>query len=199
MVELQIRISQGEKIKISQSDISFQGWAIEARINAEDPLSNFRPSTGTIRKFLPPGGQGIFVHTFLHDGQEIFPYFDPLLVKLIGFGKDRKEAISRLKRALEEIVIEGVKTNISFFKVLLEDKRFLEGDFWTDFIERSGILEKIKMLKLPKIKIPEKVEISEKEVAELVYQIYKFFQKETLQERKPSLWQFSERLKFFEE
>jgi len=199
LVELQIRISQGEKIKISQSDISFQGWAIEARINAEDPLSNFRPSTGTIRKFLPPGGQGIFVHTFLHDGQEIFPYFDPLLVKLIGFGKDRKEAISRLKRALEEIVIEGVKTNISFFKALLEDKRFLEGDFWTDFIERSGILEKIKMLKLPKIKIPEKVEISEKEVAELVYQIYKFFQKETLQERKPSLWQFSERLKFFEE
>jgi acetyl-CoA carboxylase biotin carboxylase subunit len=74
---------------------------MEARICAEDPFQNFKPSPGKVEKYLPPGGQGIFIHTFLHEGQEIFPYFDSLLERLIAYGKDRKEAISKLKRAIE--------------------------------------------------------------------------------------------------
>jgi acetyl-CoA carboxylase biotin carboxylase subunit len=199
LVEFQIRISQGEKLKISQQDISFQGWAIEARINAEDPLLNFKPSPGTIKKFVPPGGQGIFIHTFLHDGQEILPYFDPLLAKVIGFGKNRKEAILRLKRALDEMVIEGVKTNVPFFKVLLENERFLKGDFWTDFVEKSRILEKVKIPQICKVPLTEKVKISEREVAEIVYQVYKFLKREISEKEKLSAWQLLERLKLFEE
>lgn len=89
LVEQQIRIARGEKLPFSQDDIILNGWAIEARINAEDPQRNFQPVPGTIQKYLPPGGQGIFLHTFLHEGQEIYPYFDPLLAKLISFGKGR--------------------------------------------------------------------------------------------------------------
>ncbi len=198
LVEQQIRICQGEKLKLSQDKISFQGWAMEARICAEDPLQNFKPCPGKITKYLPPGGQGIFVHTFLHEGQEIFPYFDPLLAKIIGFGKDRKEAISRLKRAIEEMVIEGVKTNLSLFKALLEDENFLKGNFATDFIEKSKILEKIKTTE-DQGRFSQKAEISEEKIAEIVYQIYcqlKNFQPE---KGEISNWQLLERLKFFEE
>lgn len=198
LVEQQIRISQGEKIPFSQEDIKFSGWAIEARINAEDPTKNFKPSTGKIEKYLPPGGQGIFLHTFLQEGQEIYPYFDSLLAKLISWGKGRKEAISKLKRALEEFQIEGVPTTIPFFKVLLEDKEFLEGNFTTDFIERSGILEKI--LLTPK-RIPRIREVEEKEIAEIIFQIYQNIKKsERLTEKEtPSNWVMSERIKMLSE
>jgi len=200
LVEQQIRVSQGEKFSFSQDDISFNGWAIEARINAEDPQKNFQPASGKIEKYLPPGGQGIFLHTFLHQGQEVYPYFDSLLAKVISWDKTREEAISKLKRALEEMVIEGIPTNIPFFKVLLENKDFLKGNFTTDFIEKSGILGKI--LPQPKKEIPRMREMEEKETAEIIFQIYKAIkesEKPVPERRGPSNWVMSERLKMFEE
>jgi acetyl/propionyl-CoA carboxylase alpha subunit len=198
LVEQQIRICQGEKIKFSQDDISFEGWAIEARICAEDPFQNLKPSTGRIERYLPPGGQGIFVHTFLHEGQEILPYFDSLLMKLIAYGKDRKEAISRLKRAIEETIIEGVKTNIPFFKVLLEDEDFLAGNFDTEFVERKRLLEKIKEIPISKPILTERKEVAEKEIAEIVFKIYQALKEEKLGKEEISKWQMVERLKLFE-
>ncbi len=193
LVEYQIRVAQGEKLKISQNDIKKEGWAIEARINSEDPLQNFKPSPGKIEKLVLPGGQGVFVHTFLHEGQEIFPYFDSLLAKIIGYGKTREEAITRLKRALKETVIEGVATNLPFFEILLEEKEFLEGSYTTNFIEKSKILEKLKAPKICKAFLPKKSEITEKEIADLVWQIYqKIKEKASLFENQPeekiSLW-----------
>jgi acetyl/propionyl-CoA carboxylase alpha subunit len=197
LVEQQIRICQGEKLKFSQDDISFEGWAIEARICAEDPLENFRPSTGKIEKYLSPGGQGIFVHTFLHEGQEIFPYFDSLLMKIIAYGGNRKEAISRLKRAIEETIIDGVKTNIQFFKVLLEDEDFLAGNFTTDFFERKKLTQRIKEFPAPKPIFVEKKEISEEDIAEIVFKIYQTLSKE-IKKEEISNWQMADRLKMFE-
>ena len=197
LVEQQIRISQGEKIKFSQDDVNFSGWAIEARILAEDPQKNFKPSPGKITKYIPPGGQGIFLHTFLHEGQEIYPYFDSLLAKLISLGKDREEAISKLKRALEEFQIEGVSTTIPFFKVLLENKDFLAGNFTTDFIEKSKILERVS----PQVFIekPLEKEINEEEIAKIVYQIYKLLkEKKEIEPQEVSNWQVAERLKMLE-
>jgi len=199
LVEQQIRISQGEKIKFSQDDVNFSGWAIEARILAEDPQKKFQPTPGKITKYLPPGGQGIFLHTFLHEGQEIEPYFDSLLAKLISFGKDREEAISKLKRALEEFQIEGVPTTIPFFKVLLENKDFLEGDFFTNFVEKSKILERVSPQPIKEV-LKEK-EIGEEEIAQIIYQIYKNLKKtEKIPEEKetPSSWAMAERLKMYE-
>jgi len=198
LVEQQIRIAQGEKIKFSQDDVNFSGWAIEARILAEDPQKNFRPSPGKITKYIPPGGQGIFLHTFLHEGQEIEPYFDSLLAKLISLGKDREEAISKLKRALEEFQIEGVPTTIPFFKVLLEKEDFKNGNYFTNYIEKSGILRELFPQKI--VEIP-RMEIEEKEIAEIIFQIYKSLkEKEISPEKKEvSNWVMSERLKMLEQ
>ena len=199
LVEQQIRICQGEKLKISQDDVYFQGWAIEARICAEDPQKNFQPVPGKIEKYLPPGGQGIFLHTFLHEGQEIYPYFDSLLAKLIGFGKNREEAVSRLKRALEEFIVEGIPTNILFFKALLKDKDFLSGNFTTNFIEKSGILQRLISIPICKDIFKEK-EIEEKEIAEIVFKIYQKLKKsEKIPEKETlSKWQISGRMQIFE-
>lgn len=200
LIEQQIRVAQGEDLKIFQDDIKLSGWAIEARINAEDPLQNFKPSPGKIEKYVAPGGQGIFIHTFLHDGQEIYPYFDPLLAKIIGYGKDRKEAISKLKRALEEIVIEGIKTNIPLFKVLLEEEAFLKGELSTDFLERFRILEKVKIPEVCKPIFITKAEISEKEIAEIIFQVYQIMKKnlKTEETKEISNWQLSSRLEMLE-
>jgi acetyl/propionyl-CoA carboxylase alpha subunit len=126
IVEQQIRIAQGESLSFTQEDIHFNGYAIEVRVNAEDPHKDFQPTPGTIEKYFPSGGQGVFLHSFLHHGQEIYPYFDSLLAKIIATGKTRKEAISKLKRATDEIIIQGVETNIPFFKLLLKNKDFLK-------------------------------------------------------------------------
>ena len=204
LVEQQIKIAQGERISFPQEDIFFNGWAIEARILAEDPQKNFQSFPGKIQKYVPPGGQGIFLHTFLHEGQEIYPYFDSLLAKLISWGKTRKEAINKLKRALDEILIEGVPTTISFFKILLKNKEFLAGNFTTNFIERNRILEGISPQLRPRA--PEKIrEIEEKEIAEIIFQIYQEIKKlsqtspgEGIEKETPSKWVMSERLKMFE-
>lgn len=200
LVGLQIRICQGEKLKLGQSDISFDGWAIEARINAEDPLENFKPCPGKVEKFLPPKGEGIFVHTFLKDGQEILPYFDPLLVKIVVHGKTRQDAILKLKSALKQTKIEGIKTNIAFFEAVLEEEDFLKGNFRADFIEKSKILEKLKISEICKLPLA-RVEISEKELAEIVFKIYSALKEKSIPkvEQKISPWQLAERLKLFEQ
>ena len=122
IVEQQIKIARGERLSFSQEAFIQKGWAIEVRVNAEDPQKNFVPSPGTVAKYIPPQGQGVFVHSFLQDGQEIYPYFDSLLAKIIAYGKDRDSAINKLRSALSETVIDGVATTIPFFKLFWKRK-----------------------------------------------------------------------------
>jgi acetyl-CoA carboxylase biotin carboxylase subunit len=175
IVEWQIRIAQGERLSLSQKDIKFNGWAIEARINAEDPQKNFLPNPGKIETYFPSGGQGVFLHSFLHQGQEVYPFFDSLLAKVIAHGKDRKDAVKKMKRALDEIIIEGVETTIPFFKMVFKDKDFLKGEFNTNFIEASGILRELTLKPYLKKKIKKDIieELTEEELAELIFNIYK--------------------------
>lgn len=202
IVEQQIRIAQGEGITFSQEDILFNGWAVEARINAEDPKKNFLPSPGIIQKYIPPGGQSVFLHTFLHEGQEIYPYFDSLLAKVITHGKTRQEALCRLKRALGEIVIEGVPTTIPFFKALLKNKRFLGGKFTTNFIENNNIIQKLSPQ--PKTKKPfGRKKIENQEIANIIFQIFKNIKNAQkppqAEEVQTSNWVMAQRLKMFRE
>jgi len=204
IVKQQIKIANGEKLPFSQEEIKFENWALEARINSEDPAKNFQPFSGKISRYIPCGGQNVFVHTFIHDGQEIYPYFDSLLLKLIAIGKTRSEAIKKLKQSLGELIIEGVPTTIPFFKILLEDKNFLNGNFYTNFIEKSGILEKVWEKKYCQSIIVPKKYLTEEELAGLIFQIYDALKKEIrgslpgIEKSKVSLWQKAERYKMFE-
>jgi len=193
IVKEQIRIAQEEELSISQTDVTLNGWAIEARINAEDPLKNFRPSPGKIKKYVPSGGQGIFVHSFLHDSQEIYPFFDSLLAKIIAYGKTRKEAVEKLKRALDETIIEGVTTNIQFFKTVLKNKSFLSGDYYTNFIEKNGVMKELICTPLQGKRKFSLEELDDEEIANIVCQIYRNMK---IQEgNRASKWTMSQRLK----
>jgi acetyl/propionyl-CoA carboxylase alpha subunit len=143
LVKEQIKLAAGAKLAYKQEDISINGWAVECRINAEDPTDDFKPSTGTIVNYLPPGGPGIRVCSSCHSGYCVTPHFDSLISKLICSGKTRQEAIARMKRALEEYMIEGVETTIPFHKVVLNSKAFVKGNVTTNFIERNKILEQL--------------------------------------------------------
>ena len=134
IVEQQICIAEGMPLAFEQDDIRLSGWAIEARINAEDVQRNFQPSSGMVVRYKAPIGEGIMAHSFLHDGQEIYPYFDSLLAKIVAVGKNREEAIEKLRKAMDEIVIEGVVTTTPFFKKLFAKDGFLRGAFSTDFV-----------------------------------------------------------------
>lgn len=136
LVKEQIRIAAGEPLRISQRDVTFTGHAIECRINAEDPRNDFRPSPGTVTTFIPPGGPGIRVDTHVYSGYTIPPYYDSLIAKVIAWGKDREEAISRMKRALQEFEIGGVKTTIPFHLRVLENAFFRRGEIYTNFVQR---------------------------------------------------------------
>ena len=136
LVKEQIRIAAGEKIRYKQDDIKFTGCAIECRINAEDPDNNFMPSPGKIGTLNLPGGNGIRLDTHVYQGYEIPPYYDSMVAKLIAHGKDRAEAISICKRALDEFIIEPIKTTIPFHKRVMNNPAFLRGKFSTDFVER---------------------------------------------------------------
>lgn len=135
LVKEQIRIAAGEKLSISQNDVKIRGAALEARINAEDPENNFMPSIGKIGGFHIPGGPGIRVDTHLYSGYTIPRYYDSLIAKLIAYGNDRQEAIVRMKRALKEFVIEGIKTTIPFHLKLLESEDFVKGNIHTGFVD----------------------------------------------------------------
>ena len=145
IVKEQIRISAGEKLKIKQKDVEFRGHVIECRINAENPSKNFRPSPGKITGLILPGGNGIRVDTFVYEGYTIPPNYDSMIAKIIAHGKTRNEAISKMKRALEETVIEGVDTNIDFLFTIIRNSNFLRGKYDTSFIEKEilKILEEL--------------------------------------------------------
>ena len=137
IVKEQIRIAAGEKLKIKQKDVEFRGHVIECRINAENPSKNFRPSPGKITGLILPGGNGIRVDTFVYEGYTIPPNYDSMIAKIIAHGKTRNEAISKMKRALEETVIEGVDTNIDFLFTIIRTSNFLRGKYDTSFIEKE--------------------------------------------------------------
>jgi acetyl-CoA carboxylase, biotin carboxylase subunit len=134
LVKQQIRIASGEKLSITQEDVKISGHAIECRIYAEDPLNNFYPSIGRIQYLHPPAGPGIRNDSGVYEGGEVSIYYDPLLSKLIAWGSDRLEAIDRMKRALREYHITGVRTNIPFCVLVMEHPAFVAGEFDTHFI-----------------------------------------------------------------
>ena len=135
IVKEQIRIARGRKLRYAQQDIHQSGWALECRINAEDPYNDFLPSTGRISQIIPPTGPGVRVDTGVYPGFEISPYYDSLISKLICWGETRAEAILRMRRALEEYRIIGVKTNIPLHQGIMDSHRFLAGQFDTRFVE----------------------------------------------------------------
>jgi acetyl/propionyl-CoA carboxylase alpha subunit len=135
IVKEQIRIARGRQMRYSQQDIFMNGWAIECRINAEDPYNNFLPSTGKISHVLPPSGPGVRVDTGVYPGFEVSPYYDSLISKLIVWGETRAEAILRMRRSLEEYKIIGIHTNIPFHQNLMDSHRFMAGQYDTRFVE----------------------------------------------------------------
>src|SRR5437868_6225457 len=136
LVHLQIRIAAGEKLPFTQDDISIRGHAIECRIYAEDPDNNFFPSPGKITLLLTPSGPGIRRDSGMYEGWTVPIDYDPLLAKLIGYGTDREQAISRLVRALNEYFVGGIKTNISLFQRILQDPDFRAGRVDTGYLDR---------------------------------------------------------------
>ena len=137
IVKEQIKIASGEKLQYKQNEIKFMGHVIEVRVNAENPNKNFMPSPGTITGLNLPGGNGIRIDGGIYAGYTIPPYYDSMLAKIIASGKDREEAIARLKRALEELVIEGISTNIDFLLEIIEKENFKTGKYDSSFIEKE--------------------------------------------------------------
>ncbi len=135
IVKEQIRVARGRPLQYKQEDIRFNGAAIECRINAEDPYNAFMPSTGKISHSLLPTGPGIRVDTGVYPGFEITPFYDPMISKLIVWGETRAQAILRMRRALEEYRIVGVRTNIPFHQTLMDSHRFMGGQYDTRFVE----------------------------------------------------------------
>ena len=140
IVKEQIRIASGLPLGIKQEDIRMNGNAIECRINAEDPLNDFVPTPGKIKSYHSPGGTGIRVDSGVYTSYTIPPFYDPMISKLIVWGRDRNEAIVRMRRALYEYIIVGIKNNIPFHKAVMENPRFVKGDLGTHFIEKETTL-----------------------------------------------------------
>lgn len=140
LIKEQIKVASGEKLNFTQNDVTFSGWSIECRINAENPEKNFMPSAGKINMYLPPGGLGVRVDSAAYPGYMIPPYYDSMIAKVITYGNTREEAISRMKRALSEFVVEGVHTTIPFHLKLLSHENFVEGQFNTKFLELHDVM-----------------------------------------------------------
>ncbi len=136
IVKEQIRIAAGEKLSLRQEDVKQTGHAIECRVYAEDPDRNFMPCPGLITSLRTPGGPGVRDDSGVFEGFEIPIYYDPIISKLVAWGKDRGEAVARMKRALREYVVTGVKTTIPFHIRVMNNQHFLEGDFDTNFIDK---------------------------------------------------------------
>jgi acetyl-CoA carboxylase biotin carboxylase subunit len=135
IVKEQIRIAAGERLSFKQSDVTFTGHSIECRVNAEDP-ETFVPSPGIIHAFSVPGGPGVRVETFAHSECTVSPYYDSMIAKIIVHGRDRQEAIARMRRVLEMTVVDGIKTSIPMHLKILADKDFISGKLSTHFMER---------------------------------------------------------------
>ncbi|MBO8125882.1 MAG: acetyl-CoA carboxylase biotin carboxylase subunit [Firmicutes bacterium] len=136
LVKEQIRVAAGEKLSWTQDELVPRGHAIECRINAEDYENNFRPSPGRVLTYLPPGGTGVRVDSALYPGYVIPPYYDSMVAKVLAWGEDRETAIKRMLRALDETVIEGVKTTIPFYRKILENPLFVAGEINTGFLQQ---------------------------------------------------------------
>jgi acetyl-CoA carboxylase biotin carboxylase subunit len=136
LVKEQIRLSAGGALDYSFDDLKKRGWAIECRINAEDPERNFLPSPGIIKQYRPPGGFGVRLDTHLYQGYELPIYYDSLIAKLISFDLDRQGAIAIMRRALDEFVISPVKTTIPLYRRIMDDSDFRHGDFDTGFVNK---------------------------------------------------------------
>lgn len=135
LIKEQLSVAAGAPLSFAQEDIKMNGWAIECRINAENPAKNFMPSPGRITEYLPPGGFGVRVDSAAYAGYVIPPFYDSMIAKLIVWGKDREEAIERMKRALDEFVVDGISTTIPFHLKVLDHEVFVSGHFDTKFLE----------------------------------------------------------------
>ena len=136
LVKEQIKIAAGEPLTLTQEDVLINGHCIECRINAEDPEQDFKPSPGRVSFYQPPGGPGIRIDSSMYSGITISPAYDSMLAKVLAWGKDRDEAIKRMERALDEFIIEGIKTTIPFHKQVLSNAFFRKGEVYTNFIQR---------------------------------------------------------------
>ena len=138
LVATQIRIAAGESLGFSQADVELRGHAIELRINAEDVDHDFRPSAGLVESYLAPGGPGVRMDSHLFSGYEVPPFYDSLLGKLIVWGRDRESAIDRARAALDELVVDGLVTNLPIHRALLRNEVFLDGKVTTNLLDRVG-------------------------------------------------------------
>jgi len=139
LIKEMISVAEGNPLSITQEDLKIHGWSIECRINAEDSERNFMPSAGNIPFYLPPGGNGVRVDSAVYPGYTISPHYDSMIAKLIVWGATREEAILRMKRALQEFSIEGIKTTIPFHLKVLDHEKFISGDFDIKFLEEHDI------------------------------------------------------------
>ena len=139
LVKEQIRLASGEALSFSPEQVWMIGHAIECRINAEDPNNNFAPMAGVVSTYLPPSGPGVRVDSHLFSGYEVPPYYDSLIAKVIAWGRDRAEAIARMQRALDELTIVGVTTNVSFHKRVLGSEIFRSGQVTTHLLDTLGV------------------------------------------------------------
>ncbi|WP_232064652.1 acetyl-CoA carboxylase biotin carboxylase subunit [Rhodocytophaga rosea] len=136
LVKEQIKIAQGEKLAIRQEDLKILGHAVEIRVYAEDPANNFLPDIGRLQTYVRPQGPGVRVDDGFEQGMDIPIYYDPMIAKLITFGKDRTEAIGRMRRAIDEYQISGVTTTLGFCRIVMDHEAFLSGRFYTDFVSK---------------------------------------------------------------
>jgi len=134
LVEHMIRVAAGEQLALKQSDIGIKGWALESRVYAEDPLREFLPSIGRLKRYVEPTGEGVRCDSGISEGLPISIYYDPMICKLITYGKDRNEALAKMRAALDSYVIRGVTHNINFLRSLCDHPRFIAGDLTTNFI-----------------------------------------------------------------
>ncbi|WP_088072853.1 acetyl-CoA carboxylase biotin carboxylase subunit [Gottfriedia luciferensis] len=141
LIKQQLLIAKGHPLKITQADVSLNGWSIECRINAENPDKNFMPSPGKIITYLPPGGPNVRVDSAVYSGYTIPPYYDSMIAKVIVHGKTREEAIAIMIRALEEFVVEGIFTTIPFHLNLLQNEIFVKGKYNTKFLEEHALVK----------------------------------------------------------
>jgi acetyl-CoA carboxylase biotin carboxylase subunit len=153
LIELMIRVAAGEKLPIKQEDIRPRGHAIECRINAEDPANNWAGASGTVTRFIPPGGPRVRVDTHGYSGYAVPPFYDSLLAKVIVHGKDREDAMNIMLRALREFACDGIKTTIPFHTQLLSHPVFRSGNYYLDFLEKY--MNPDGTLRLPDEKVPE--------------------------------------------
>ena len=189
LVKEQIKLAEGAKLAYKQEDIKITGHAIECRINAEDPLNGFAPSPGTIVNYLPPGGPGIRISSSAHTGYKILPQFDSLIALVICHGRTRHEAIERMKRALDEFIVNGVKTTIPFHKLVLSKRQFIKGNITTSFIANNSIMEELREMK----PIKEEALTKEKKVLIVTTAISQYLSKKHDNKQKVNPWTMAAR------